>query len=109
MPADLKDTLLSVWRQVMVEDARTVTFAGQTFPVRATSRSHLREVDFQFEELELRALEQNPKTTSRWAKLARDGRKVMQFLSQGRYLAVVVDGKVQLYGNAALDHPNRQK
>ena len=48
----------------------------------------------------VRGLEQNPKTASRWAKLAREGKKVMQFLDEGRYLAVVVDGKVQFYGRA---------
>jgi hypothetical protein len=46
----------------------------------------------------MRALEQNPDTKSRWAQLARAGKKVMQFLSEGRYVAVVVDGKVILYG-----------
>ena len=73
----------------------------KSFPVRRTSRSRLREVDFQFEDHELRGLEQNPKTTSRWARLAREGKKVMQFLSAGRYIAVVVDGKVQFYGKPA--------
>jgi hypothetical protein len=73
------------------------------FPVRRTSRSRLREVDFQFEGHELRGLEQNPETSSRWAQLARQGKKVMQFLKERRYIAVVVDGKVQFYGHAALD------
>ena len=52
---------------------------------------------------ELRGLEQNPETGSRWAHLARQGKKVMQFLKQRRYVAVVVDGKVQFYGHAMLD------
>jgi hypothetical protein len=30
--------------------------------------------------------------------MARSGKKVMQFLSDGRYVANVVDGKVNLYG-----------
>jgi hypothetical protein len=30
--------------------------------------------------------------------MARSGKKVMQFLSEGRYVANVVDGKVALYG-----------
>jgi hypothetical protein len=60
----------------------------------------LREVDFRFEGKTLRGLEQNPKTTSRWARLAQEGKKVMQFLDAGRYIAVVVDGKVQFYGRA---------
>ena len=42
-------------------------------------------------------IEQNPKTKSRWARLARSGKKVMQFIQDGRYVAVVADGKVTLY------------
>jgi hypothetical protein len=30
--------------------------------------------------------------------MARSGKKVMQFLSEGRYVANVVDGKMNLYG-----------
>ena len=97
MPPTLEDTLLSVWRQAMVDNNKTVTLEGHSYPVRRTSRSRLREVDFQFKGSELRGLEQNPKTASRWAKLAREGKKVMQFLQDRRYLAVVIDGKVQLY------------
>jgi hypothetical protein len=47
---------------------------------------------------EIRGLEQNPDTKSRWAQLARARKKMMQFLSGGRYVAVVVDGKVTFYG-----------
>jgi hypothetical protein len=97
MAETLEKILISVWRQVLVEEARTVTVGDQSFPVRRTSRSRLREVDFHFEDHALRGLEQNSKTTSRWARLAREGKKVMQFLSAGRYIAVVVDGRVQFY------------
>jgi len=103
MAASLEDTLISVWQQVLLENARNVTLENRTFPVRRTSRSRLREVDFQFESHEMRGLEQNPETASRWAQLARQGKKVMQFLQQRRYIAVVVDGKVQLYGKVVLD------
>jgi len=94
----LEDTLISVWRQALIDDARAVVLESGTYPVRRTSRSKLREVDFQFEDQMLRGLEQNPKTNSRWARLAREGKKVMQFLSDRRYIANVVDGKVQFYG-----------
>jgi hypothetical protein len=93
----LEDALLSVWQQVFAEDAKAVTLAGATYPIRRSSRSKLREVDFKFDDMALRGVEQNPSTSSRWAKLAREGRKVMQFLSDGRYVANVVDGKVMLY------------
>ena len=98
MTTNFEGTLISVWRQVLVEDRRTVILEGVQHPVRPTSRSRLREVDFRFEEQTLRGLEQNPNTNSRWAQLAREGKKVMQFLSDGRYVANVVDGKLQFYG-----------
>jgi hypothetical protein len=46
-------------------------------------------------------LEQNPDTKSLWPQMALSGKKVMQFLSEGRYVANVVDGKVNLYGRRA--------
>jgi hypothetical protein len=107
MAASLEETLILVWRQVMVEDTKVVALGEEKFPVRRTSRSRLREVDFQFEGHQLRGLEQNPETGSRWAGLVRQGKKVIQFLKQRRYVAVVVDGKVQLYGHAVLDKLRR--
>ena len=97
MGMSLEEILLSVWRQVMAENAKTVTLNEERYPVRRTSRSKLREVDFKFEDRALRGVEQNPDTNSRWATLAREGKKVMQFLEHGRYVAGVVDGKVTLY------------
>lgn len=64
----------------------------------------MRQVDFVFDGNEIRGLEQNPQTKSRWAQLARSGRKVMQFLSEGRYVANVVDGNVTVYGGRAVEN-----
>lgn len=97
MPASLDDILISVWQQVLVDEAEVVNVCGQSFRVRRTSRSRLREVDFECEDQKLRGVEQNPNTSSNWARLARQGKKVMQFLSGGRYIANVVDGKVRFY------------
>jgi hypothetical protein len=55
-----------------------------------------------FEGTEIRGLEQNPQTKSRWARMARSGKKVIQFLSHDRYVANVVDGKVTFYGGRAV-------
>ena len=104
MAASLEKTLISVWKQALGENARSVSLEGRSFPVRRTSRSRLREVDFEFEGRQLRGLEQNPETASRWAQLARQGKKVMQFLQERRYIAVVVDGKVQFYGKPILSN-----
>jgi fructose-1,6-bisphosphatase/inositol monophosphatase family enzyme len=98
MPANLEQTLLSVWRQALIEDGSSVTVEGKRYPVKRTNRSRLRQIDFEFEGQQLRGLEQNPNTNSRWALLAREGQKVMQFLSAGKYVANVADGKLQFYG-----------
>jgi len=97
MTLSLEDALLNVWRQSLLENKRTVTLDGESFPVRSTVKRKLKQIDFQFEGKDLRGLEQNPDTKSRWAAMAREGKKVMQFLEGGRYVAVVADGKVHLY------------
>src|SRR5579864_2605553 len=101
MTASLEKTLISMWRQVLVEDAKTVALESGSYPVRRTSRSKLRDVDFWFEDQMLRGLEQNPKTNSRWAQLAREGKRVVQLLMDRRYIANVVDAKVQFYGRGS--------
>jgi hypothetical protein len=100
MPASLESVLLSIWQQSLIDKKKTVEIGGESYPVRQTSKSKLKQIEFRFEDHQLRAIEQNPNTKSRWAKLARDGQKVMQFLEAGRYIAVVVDGKVHLYKRA---------
>ncbi len=47
---NLEEALISVWQQVFAEDAKTVILNGASYPIRRTSRSKLREVDFKFEE-----------------------------------------------------------
>jgi hypothetical protein len=90
--------LIEVWRQVLVEGAKTVAFEGKSYPVLKTPKKGLRQVDFAFDGRKIRGLEQNPDTRSRWAQMAASGKKVMQFLNRGRYIAAVADGKVTLYG-----------
>src|SRR5713226_8969716 len=95
-----EETLIEVWRQALVENPKAVKVGRESYPVRRTPKRGLRQVDFTFDGNEIRGLEQNPDTKSRWAQLARSGNKVMQFLSKGRYVANVVDGKVTHYDRA---------
>src|SRR6266481_5707648 len=97
MPLSLEDALLTVYQQSLVENRKTVLLEEKSFPVRATAKRKLKQVEFQYDGRDLRGLEQNPETKSRWAAMARSGKKVMQFLESGRYIAVVADGKVHLY------------
>ncbi|MDR3722207.1 MAG: hypothetical protein P4L00_11445 [Candidatus Acidoferrales bacterium] len=101
MDSSFEQALVNVWRRVLVENAKVVELGTERYLVRLTPKRCLREVDFVFEGHEIRGLEQNPETKSRWAQMARSGKKVMQFLSGGRYLANVVDGKVTMYGRRA--------
>jgi hypothetical protein len=98
MSTSLEEILISVWQQVLVDESSTVSVCGKKFRVQSTSRSKLREVDFECDGEKLRGLEQNPSTRSNWAKLAREGKKVMQFLRDGKYVANVVNGKARFYG-----------
>jgi len=98
MNPSFEQTLVEVWRQALVENLKTVNVGGKSYPVRQTAKRGLRQVDFVFDGNEIRGLEQNPDTKSRWAQLARSGKKVMQFLNEGGYMANVVDGKVNFYG-----------
>jgi hypothetical protein len=98
MGLSFEQALIEVWRQALVEHAKVVGLGSERYPVRCTPKKGLRQVDFVFDGNEIRGLEQNPHTKSRWGQMARSGKKVMQFLSEGRYVANVVDGKVTLYG-----------
>ncbi|SRR5258708_6763830 len=101
MAISLEQVLIEVWRQVLVDNADDVVLGAARYPVRLTPKRHLHEVDFTFEGNKIRGLEQNPETKSRWAQMARSGKKVMQFLSEVRYVANVADGKVTMYSRRA--------
>jgi hypothetical protein len=79
MTTSLEDALISVWRHALIENARTVALETGRYPVRRTSRSKLREVDFEFDGQMLRGLEQNPNTNSRWVQLDRKGKRSCNF------------------------------
>jgi hypothetical protein len=91
--------LIEVARRVLAEGAKSVRLDDQEFPVRRTPSKNLRQVDFDFEGVTYRGIEQNPNTNSRWAQLARKGAKVMQFMQSGSYVAAVADGKITHYSS----------
>ena len=81
-----------------MENKPVVTVDGERYPVTRSRAKKLRQVVFDFNGESFIGIEQNPKTKSRWAAMARAGKKVMQFIQDGRYIAVVADGKAMLYG-----------
>jgi hypothetical protein len=86
MAAILEETLISVWRQAMVEGSKTVTVEDGNFPVRRTSRSRLREVNFQFQGHALRGLEQNLKPVPDGHDWHAQGKKLCNFLADAATL-----------------------
>jgi hypothetical protein len=86
--------LVDVYRQLFNDSADVVKLGNRRFSVRRSRVERLRQVDFFFEGHDVRGIQQSPNANNRWAALVRSGKKVAQFLSDGRYVASVVDGKV---------------
>ena len=66
MPPDFRspefdDLLLSVWRQTLVDSAKRIALAGDSYSVRRTAKHKLAQVDFEFEGAPIRGLQQNPR------------------------------------------------
>jgi hypothetical protein len=58
--AQLEDILIGVWRQALVDGGKFVQIDSERYPVRTTSKRRLKQVDFVFEDKEIRGVEQNP-------------------------------------------------
>jgi hypothetical protein len=101
MKASFAETLIAVWRRALVDEADVVKLGSERYLVTRSKAKMLRQVIFDVDGNSMIGIEQNPKTKSRWAQLARSGKKVMQFLQDHRYVAVVADGRVTLYGKRA--------
>ena len=93
----LGETLISVWQQSLGEGNEKVTLEDKHYPVRLFRAKKLRSVDFSYGELSIVGIEQNPATNSRWAGLAREGNRIMQFRCKGRYVANVCEGNLLRY------------
>jgi hypothetical protein len=94
---DPGEVLMSVARQAFPGAKRVETPEGLA-PAGTTLSKGLLRVMVSLEGRPVVDIEQDLNTGSKWAKLARAGNKVMPFrdAETGRYIANVVDGKVQL-------------
>jgi hypothetical protein len=93
----LSESLVEVWRQALVEDLPAVELNGRSFKVGRTRGKGLRTVSFSYEDFVLDGIEQNPEKESRWAKLAQEGKRIMQFSCNRRYVANVCEGQILRY------------
>ena len=81
-----------------MDKAETVKLGSESYNVTQSKAKRLRQIEFVYEGKTIIGIQQNPNTKSRWAQEARAGKKVMQFIQDGRYIAVVAAGKMTLYG-----------
>ena len=93
-----EEAVVSVWQQVMVDGESEVKLGDQTFRVAFLRAKKLKAVDFRYGDFEISGIQQNPNTSSQWAELARQGKRIMQFRSAGRYIGNVCEGKLCRYG-----------
>ena len=94
----LGEILVEAWKQALVDGRTRVEIGpGLSVSVRRTRNHGLRTVTFPFEGRSIDGIEQNPETKSAWARLAREGKRIMQFSCEGRYVGNVSEGHLTRY------------
>lgn len=93
----LAETLIAVWQQTLAEVKPEISMGGETYRVGRTRSRGLRTVTFDYGDWQLTGIEQNPEKSSRWAMLARKGKRIVQFKCQERFIANVCDGRLTRY------------
>src|SRR5207302_1311780 len=74
----LGETLTAVWQQALADEKPFVELEGKRCRVEKTSGKRLRTVSFDYGAHRMIGIEQNPRTASRWAEMARQGQRIMQ-------------------------------
>jgi len=93
----LGETLIEVWRQALAEGRPRVELERKPYPVAATRAKKLCTVRFDYAPYHIDGIEQNPETGSRWALLAREGKRIMPFSLGRRYIGNVCEGDLVRY------------
>jgi hypothetical protein len=75
MKSSFEETLIALWRQAIVDEADAVKLGSERYPVTRSKAKRLRQVAFVFDGNTTMGIEQNPKTKSRWAAIARPGKR----------------------------------
>jgi hypothetical protein len=71
------------------QDESSVEIDGEEYQIQKTSKSKVRLVKYS----DLTFIEQNPFTSSRWAREAQSGHQIMWVMRERQYLARIRDGK----------------
>jgi hypothetical protein len=93
----LAEAMQAAWKQVLVDNLAEVEIEGRRLRVTRTRSAGLRIVSFVYQEFGIDGIEQNPEKTSQWAQLAREGKRIMQFRCDNRFVANVCEGKLLRY------------
>jgi hypothetical protein len=93
----LGETLTLVWQQALADGQEDVELGHESSPVTVFRAKKLQSVNFRYGDLRIIGIEQNPATSSRWAALAREGSRIMQYRCKGRYVANICEGKLLRY------------
>ena len=93
----LGETLILVWQQSLADGQEEVGLGQESYPVKVFRGKKLRNVEFNYGDLRIIGIEQNPAMSSRGAASAREGNRIMQFRCKGRYVANVCEGKLLRY------------
>ncbi len=93
----LSDVLIQVWKATLVDGLSEVEVGGTRFRVGRTRGKGLLCITFSYEGTPIDGIEQNPETKSRWAKMAQEGKRIMQFSAKRRYFANVSEGSLTRY------------
>jgi hypothetical protein len=102
----LADTLHTVWKGVLADGLEVLEVEGERCRVGRTRAQGLRTVSFHYQGHPIEGIEQNPNKDSRWAKLAQEGKRIIQYRCHGRYIANVCEGTLLQYPAwKALDLP----
>jgi hypothetical protein len=97
MPKTLSETLVAIWGEVLRDGRTEGTVDGLRFRCDRTRGKRLLTVTFTFGDRAVEGIEQNPETSSRWAKMAQEGQRILQFRAGGRYIANVAEGRLTRY------------
>jgi hypothetical protein len=86
-----------------VDEADVVKLGSERYLFTPSNAKRPRQIRFAADGNSIVGTEQNLKTKPRWAAIASSGNKVIEFIRDGRYVAVVTDGKVMLQGSMLHD------
>jgi len=93
----LAETLIVVWQQLLTEDRAEIRLDNGAYKVKRTRSAKLKMVDFDYSEWTLTGIEQNPEKASRWAAMARKGKRIVQYKCENRFIGNVCNGRLTRY------------